>query len=291
MTQKFRFPMYLLAAGATLAASVPSQAAPTAPRPDWVSRPGMPLSDLPNRSFLDQTDALENKFGTSVDPLLVDEALAAQMRQEYGDLTRDYEQRERFDQIDPRTDQPGFMERVKKFANYVLRRVFHAKVRETLKEAEKNSEEVRTFKAVNDQVEAVTKNGVNLEVDGEFEVGTRADLKSQKGSLWLKSSLVDGSFDVDLGEAFRSPEELNYRDPTQIEEKYRLTLSRSLPSLGLSSGVSYGVTTAMMTASVRKRLADNLDFEFATSHEVGRPTAGIGRAPQQSVKVSYGLSF
>lgn len=278
---------------AVLSATVvagPAIAAPQGYKPEWSGALSEYSLNQPNQSFLDQVphvDPLAAPDRAGVGTLISPE-LARNMEIEYRDMTREYEIRERYDQVDPRVDRKDFMGRVEKFAWYVVRRVFHFQVQEHLKEAEKNSEEVRTFKAVNDQVQAVAKQGVSMQMDENFQMGTKADLKQQVGRIWMKSAIVNGTFEVEWG----SPVEEELKDPAArlSSDRYRLLLNRPLPVWGIQSGLTYGLTTTVMAASLSKQLYRNLSVEFASIHKLDPDKAGLS-VPEQTLKFSYGIRF
>lgn len=248
-------------------------------------------SVLPNESFLKQ---YSYRSTTEFQPLrdrIMDPNNASSMRRELEDMTRDYETREHYD-LTTQQEKQNYYDRISGFTKYVLRVIFHFQFQEGIKKAEKNSEEVRTFRKsyeaagqiVNGQTSVTSK-------DNKFKFGTKTNLPKQYGQVWMKSSYVNGSFDLNLGQAWSYDLWQQQATRNNPDEVYKLSLSREIPMLGLDSGVSYGGSTTRMTASLGKQLTSNLRAEVYAMRPMDPARANLPAQGEEAVRFSYGITF
>ncbi|HTL13432.1 MAG TPA: hypothetical protein VL588_13140 [Bdellovibrionota bacterium] len=278
---RFRIPLSL-ALLALIAPGADVWAIPTRLSPEWVHDVG---GVAPNQSFLDD---LTPSPAASKDPLVImDQVSAARMRQEYEDMTREQTMREAYSLSTP-TEDASYMGRVEDFTRHVLRTIFNFHVHDRMKRVEEKSAEARTFGVASRALEKMS-----VKVDEKFEVGTRADIPNQKGTLWVRSPYIDGSVDVNLGATWQDPvqaaaNKLDPRNPNN--ERYRVSLSRQVPGIDIRGGVTYGLDSTLVTASVSRQLADHLTCEVMTRRGLDPTRSGLAGS-EEAVKLDYKLHF
>lgn len=257
--------------------------------PEW----GTSVGSVPaNHSFFNvqylgpDVQARENFRNGVLNPRTV-----LEIRQQYDDMTRDYRMRENYD-LNNEIDHRSYMERVNGFTLYVLRHVFSYQLSEGMKKAEKNSEEVRTFSQVQRSVEKVAKGTVDLDVADHFKLGTRANFPRQEGQIWVSSSVVSGQVDMTFGQPWGyDPFTFSQMSDAEPSESYRISLSRHIPLVNLSSGLSYGGSTTRMTASLSKQLSSHLTAVFAATRGLDTEKAGLVEGKEETLSLHYGISF
>ena len=255
-------------------------------------RIGVPrFAFVTNQSYLDNQDPKvlkDSKFIRYWRDDLITRQDALRMRQQYQDMNREYEFRKQYG-LAHQSYSLDHQARVEAFSEYLVRFIFSRQVTEGMKKAEKSSSGVRTFRAVQSQVKSVVQGSMKVEVADNFKMGTKTNLPQRTGHVWLRSDLVNGSFNVDL----RTPEwdSTNVRPVNYYQEKYKLTFDRRLPVWGLTSAVSYGATTTRLATSISKQLTANLSAHFSTVRGFDTVRSGIPTKTEELFVVNYGIRF
>ena len=246
-----------------------------------------------NQSFLSNTQIgaqgedgetrdIQNKiYGTS---------LTRKMTMEYQDLNRDYEMRMNYGLTNSFSQQDQY-NRNSAFGRYVMRNVFTYQVDENLKKAEKSSEEGRTIKHTHDAIQNIVKNSTKFDLGQNFKFGTKTDLPSQRGQIWMHSDLFNADLNGVMGHAFSlSPQaETSSTSAVQADHLY-MNVSRDLGVLGLKSAMSYGFESTRMNHSVSKQVLPNLNAEVATTRGLDAGKSGMNKS-EESLRMTYGLRF
>lgn len=130
-----------------------------------------------------------------------------------------------------------------------------------------------------------TGHPVRLEIEEETVFSARTDVRAQRGEFQLSSPLLDTRFDF-LGNAPVAPV------PGQRpNERFRLTVGRTLPIWSIRSGVSYGTTTNLVSASLSKSLTDNLICTFVSSRPANSGRIDALIPGEESVSLNYQIRF
>ncbi len=228
-------------------------------------------------------------------PPMLDATTERSVQQELSDINRPIDQKRDYNTL-RRDEELGWSQRMHGFSLYVLRHVLSYQIQHTLKKAEKNSADIRTFREVHETVGRIAKGdmsvlGTQKKSSFQFKMGTRTDLPKQSGSLWVESSLVNSVFDVQFGKPWAV-------DPWSFEsiggaknERYRLAVFRQLPLWNLQSRVQYGLSSTTLTTSLSKQLTEQLRCEVGTIQGLDPLRAGRPQTVEETMKLEYGLRF
>jgi hypothetical protein len=259
-------------------------------RPNW-SGGAVVIAQRPNNSILMDLNAGLNEKKELQDQLL-DPQTQSELRQNYQLMLHDYEQKKRYG-LATRTDQKNYIEQNNRFAEHVINEVktrqmkLQAKNLKRIADAQPELKDPATVALAMAAIYQGTT--MNWDMSEDTRLTARTEVKNSKGLLGVESPLLNGRFEYAGKAADIDPNQLNF-DPTQVEERYRLSLTRSLPLLELDSGVTYGGSSSTVTASVSRKLSENLTCVVDKTHPVGR-SPDNPRWSQESVKLLYGLSF
>lgn len=250
----------------------------------WNAKVALPET---NSSYMSSSDANPDRDRISLRDQWMDSRLTLQMRQQFEDLTRDYDMKKNYGILhqEIHLNQNAQMEG---FANYVLKTVLTRQFNELLKRAEKTSSEVRTFTRVQEQVQAVVHSSVAVEVEKSLNVGINTNLPMQSGTLWLKSPLVDGEFTVSVGTPWIvDPGALTFGEHAPHSEFYRISLRRGIPVIDATASLNYAGTSGHLTVGVSKDLAPGLRCDLTAVRNTGNLAAG----GDEMLSLSYGVRF
>ena len=248
--------------------------------------------DIPNMTFL-----VDLKRGTApesqaINDKLLDTKTTNRIKQEYIDMNRDYDMRTKFHLLSS-MEQQSYFDRNSGFTKYYLRNIMSFQVSEGWKKAEKHSDEIRTFRKTQASVQKVMENPVDVTVDEQTKFGTHTDLPGERGQVWLKSRLVDGTFDVILGPGFNiNPmNQVQQQGDFTKEEHYRLSLNKDLGLWGLAARSSYAFDSTRINHAVSKSIVENLSAEVAYNRGIDPAKSGLSQKGEPVVRMMYGLSF
>jgi hypothetical protein len=214
------------------------------------------------------------------------------MKQRYLDLTREYERKQLYRQLDL-SDEQAQMSRMSEFSGVYMRSIMAYQLSEGLKKAENHSEDVRTFRSVHESVGAIAKGSTSVSVAEQMKMGTRTDLPAQRGQIWMSTPLVSGAFDVQLGKRSGfDPWSISSRGGlAAIDERYVLSVSKDLPTLDLSSSLSYGVQSTRTRTALKKALSPHVRVEVSDSRGSDPVRSGLPSGGEQKLQLEYGLQF
>ena len=259
-------------------------------RPTWASEGRTSaMSQLNASFFIPGVKSVNQVEEEAFQDFIFERQMSSHMRQRYEDLYREFELQEKYDLVD--ADERRLQhQRNRDFGRFYLRSLFSFHVTEGIKRAEKNSEEMRTFKRVHDKVEHVMRQGVQLDISERFKVGSRADIPRQRARVWMISPVVNGAFEMAVGSAQAGDPTAKALDPSRRDERYRLSLTRQVPVLNLDSAVTYGSSSSSVTASLSKQFSNNLTCVLDRSQPMPSTRSEL-RVAEQSAKVVYRLEF
>jgi hypothetical protein len=256
-------------------------------RPSWLgSGRASSVGIRVNESFLSDTRRNNNtlKEAAFVDEIM-DKGRAAEIRMEYERVTRDYHDRQAFGLMDP-VSELEWMDRFDSKRREALREVRRHRVgqaRSNVIGAAKRGD-ISTPVMVSSTLASIYfGTPVNVDLGKETRITAKTDFIDDRAQIKVTSNIVDGAVDVTGNR--RMEEQLV--DPSRREERYRISLSRSLPVWDLSSGVAYGGTSKSMSASIAKPLSDNLTCVIDTRQTINEPSV----PSEETLSVQYGIRF
>ncbi|MDR3605781.1 MAG: hypothetical protein P4M08_00195 [Oligoflexia bacterium] len=256
--------------------------------PGWSSSDGVAAN--PNCSIL--SDYRYNSVTNPLDPF-IDQRVAAQLRQQYDDLNRNYEIRRDYGLMAPNYDEQVHAGQISDLGHNAMQRFQTYEGEKVKKSAEANPDlqPLMAPAAVMGGAMAVYRGtGVNLYRDGDIKVRAKASFRNRTTGLELNSPLVHGSLDMTAtAPSTLDPTVISPLDPAARAERYRLSLSRLLP-FDFSSGLSYGTTTSTMSASLSRKLTNNLTAVVGAAKTMDPSLEAIAPS-EQSLRFLYGLSF
>ena len=257
--------------------------------PQW--KADLLRGSYPNSSYLSSVpprESVEGEWNAHALP----ERAQARMKQRYEDLMRDYERKKLYQQLDL-ADVEAEVERMSEFSGMYMRSVVAHQFSESLKKAEKNSEDVRTFRSVHESVGAIAKGSTSVQVVDEMKIGTRTDLPAKRGQVWMKTPLLNSALDVQLGRSGGfDPWSISGRESlAPQDERYVLSVSKDLPVLDVYSSFSYGVNSTRRKTALSKDLSRRVRLEVSDSRGSDPVRSGLPAAGEQKLQVEYGIQF
>ena len=266
--------------------------------PLWVSKdsPSMMQSlHTSQSSYL--TDFETGRFASStpINDYLFDSGMVLRMRNDYRNMTKDYEMRHQYE-LTTLQDERDQTNRMSDFARHVVHSAKAAVIQKNMKIVRKNAEATELYSLVKrpmgfiiGAVAVYSGEPVTWKVDEVTEFVATTDFKNKRGEFRLASPIVRGSFNVLTAVPVSADDQLKQDPNRSVVDKYSLSLGRPLPIWQLSSGLSYGMTTTKMTASLSKQLTEHLACIVDTS-KLMRPIARVDPG-QQSLRLEYGFNF
>lgn len=262
--------------------------------PIWVSKDS-PWTQTSQSSYLTDFETGRFASATPINDYLFDQGMVLRMRNDYRSMTKDYEMRRQYELTTLQDDREQ-TNRMSDFARQVVKNAQNSVIQKNMKKVRQAAEKTELYSLVRRPmgfligVYAVySGEPLTWKIDESTEFLARSDFRAQRGELRLNSTIVRGSLDV-LTSVPASADDQLKQDPNRAPvDKYRLSLGRPLPIWQLSSGLSYGITTSRVTASLSKQLTDHLACIVDTSRLM-KPTRSVDPG-QQSLRLEYGLNF
>lgn len=252
--------------------------------PAW-SRGGSPaLARGTNSTFL-----MNTKIGSSNSQIsLLDEHRALELRQEYGDMVRSYNDRSRYG-LTSLEEERAHDAQLRGFSEHVMGTIRDYQIKANLKKMKKvvdrdpNLSQLKRPAAIAAAVAAFYNGApMTVKVADDAEVAASAHIPSKRAQVSLRSSVVDTS--------------LNYTSTVpsaavnSSDDRIKFSLSKAIPSLDLQSALSYGSTTSALTASVSKKIIENLRLAIDTAKYM-LPDRMESRNGNETVRFLYDLRF
>jgi hypothetical protein len=231
------------------------------------------------------------------------------MRQQYEDIHRGYESRRQqgLAQFRPgQTDKvAGVLSdgdeevqngRLRDLSQDVVNKVrIHQaeRARNKVDKVARNSEELRPVRTplivASTLVAIYFDNTFSMNLSDATVLSGYTSVKDQKGRLSVSTPVVSGTVNVDKTVEDRSPAAMSDPSDPETKERYRFALSRPIPFIDVTSGVTYGSTSNAVSASLSKPLTDHITAVVDTIRPVAE---AVGAKPaEERVKLVYGLSF
>lgn len=257
-------------------------------RPSWAD-PRV-CQSTPNGTYLSDTDSAIDFTDPVLRGRLMGEKQAGAIRQEYELANREYELRRMHGQFGFQRER-AYGNRVSGIGSSIASGVRDAQIRERVWSEKdqarmrghlKDAAESETGRSVAGPIAVITTltavstgEPVQLKLQDDAEVIARTDVRTKSGALQLHSQL----FDTNIG----------YNDVQN--ERYRLSLGRPLPVWGLHSGLAYGGSSNLISASLSKEIFANLIATLNSSHLANTSRFDANRPAEESLLLNYQLRF
>lgn len=242
--------------------------------PAWARKAAQ--SQQANGSYL---SSVRNRSSQTSGGELMDSKKALELRQQYDDMVRNYEQRKVYRQNSAQEDQQH-TQKVRGFSRTVVREVEKQQITQQTAQAKKAAENDPVLSKAAKPLGIVAAGvaiyygaPVNFDMGSETQLTARTVVPRSEGSLSLNSPLI------------RTSADFLYAAPRAGQDQVRLGVSREL-GWDMSSGLSYGNTTQSTTASVSKKLNENLTWVVDSSNRTAASASG-----EQTTRILYGISF
>lgn len=283
----------VLGGGLGLALPGAAQASQVDLRPDWA---GYLTHRDQNRSYLQDLDR-NPRFARilEIQDWLIDPEMALRIQDQYRSMIRDYELRETYDLTSMEEERAHF-ERMSKFTEDVAIQVKNKHVNENLDKARKSASKLRETAFVKKiekpvgAVVAVAATSIGQPISFRLTENTRftarTHLWNQYGEFDLKSDWLNGSMLVGPRRHSNLPKLFS---PLE-KESYLVSVSRGIPLVDVSTGLSYGGTSTNLTASVGKSLTEHLSCSFDSSRPMN---PHLSNTPQgeEVLRFLYSITF
>ncbi len=260
-------------------------------RPVWSPSPN---ANRANQSFLMDFERTSQSREAEFINGLIQPKTASELRQAYDDRFREFELRRRFGLTAPKNER-SHNDEMAKFVREVFGRVRHERVQKEVKTVKNRAEKAPELQPIRRplivaMVLAGLYSGQPIELGSEedqFLLQAQTNVPDQTGRFRLMNPVLNTEFEF-TGKALesRDPFASEPENPDHRKERYLLTFSRPLPVFQLTSGLSYGSTTANVTASLSKQLSDHLTLVLGTT----KSTRYQGPT-EESVRFNYDLRF
>lgn len=262
-------------------------------KPSWVRKP---VLDLPNCSFLSPKDPLS--LADYRDEVFTPKQ-AMELRQQYDDLTRTYQMRKNYSLLEFQEEE-NHRNQLTGFGKTIQDRVLDheaKKSEERFKALARKDGNLKKPAAVVGALVTVytgrpvtTRLSENTRLVGRTTVRPDATGKVQwqSGQLQLLSPLVNTTFDV--AATLPASVDPNTAEAAKAEDRYKLSVTRALPLVNVSSGLTYGSTTRTLSASLSRQLTDHLSCVIDTRRPLS-PEWVKAKPGEETVRLIYGISF
>jgi hypothetical protein len=257
-------------------------------KPSWLGNYEVwsPKADLsvPNHSYLENrnTHLVDDPLLDQFDSLMTAKR-AAEWRQQYDDMNRDYDQRARAGLNNPTVEQ-AHEGAVSGFSNGVRDEIENKKIGQVSDKATQVAEKEEAV-VQHDRIGQVAMvpgavavgvymgiwvgKPINLRVNDDTHFSFRTSLRNRLGAVELHSPILFSSFEfhqqapdnyaliaptnVDFGEVMNFAHIVDFQD-----EKYQFKVARTVPFIDLSSSVFYGSSSNVVASSLTKQLTPHL---------------------------------
>lgn len=262
--------------------------------PIWVSKDSY-WSQSSQSSYL--TDFETGRFAseTPINDYLFDQGMVLRMRSDYLNMTKDYEMRHQYE-LTTLQDERNQTNRMSDFARNVVKSTQASVIQKNMKKARFAAENTEMYSYVRQPMGILigafavySGEPLTWKLDESTDFFARTDFRNQRGEFRINSPYVRGTFDVLTSVSASADDQLKKAPSHSPVDKYRFSLGRPLPIWKLSSGLSYGMTTSKVTASLTKQLTENLACIVDTSRLM-RPISRVDPG-QQTLRIEYGLNF
>jgi hypothetical protein len=215
-----------------------------------------------------------------------------EMQQSYGDMNRDLDQRSHVYGLTNPDSLRVQYDKMKDFTREMFKQVrkFQSSIyRGKLNQVANRDENLKSapVRVVGSISAVYFDSPVMIALSEETRISAHTNIPDQTGALNLTSPVINGAIELDgHAEEALAPGTVPV-DPTWKREKYRVSFSRPLGVLDMTSGISYGSTTTQVSASVSKPITDQVTCVVDSV----RPLNAPGASSEERVKVLYGIRF
>lgn len=256
-------------------------------RPQWVSARQV----APNTSYFSN---LKKNRAQEEREVLLDDSQTLMLKQQYQDLTREYDQRAAYGVTTQMEDEMQ-RQRIAQFSRRVVGQVQGRQIRSNVEKLRGAVERDDNLMAVSKPVAVVGAiaaismgTPVKFNLDSATQVEAQTVVMESRGHVAVNSPIVSGNVRyVGRNEQFTGP---NMPAPIVLDERVRVSLSKPLPVWSITSGVSYGSSSQSVSASLSKPITNHLTC-VVDSTQVFGASARMNVMTEESVRVLYGIQF
>lgn len=262
-------------------------------RPAW-SDSNYIITEKPNSSWLDELGPSGyEQHGPLSD--LMDKKTASQMRQKFQDLNRDYELRSQYGLMNG----AAYQEQQGRMQGFSQQMMSSVAAHETaihqgdLQKAVDRAPELKSAAAVGyGAVALYSGKPFHVRVTDDMLVQASTSLRQRTAAMGMTSSIVNAGVSVNLmNPQTYDPMTPPTLDPSLNGERYKVSVSRNVPFLGITSQVAYGATSNTVTASVSRALTPNLTAVVDSIHSAPSGNLAGGPMNEQTLRILYGVTF
>lgn len=275
------------------AETLASAAASANVRPAWSDSTYI-ISKEPNSSWLNDVGPTGYEDHGPLSDLM-DDRTAAEVRQEFDDMNRDYELKSKYGLMDEASyeDQQNRMMGVRQD---MINKVAAHETQLHKDDAEKAMDQnpgLKSAAAVGYGAAALySGRPFRVRVSDDTLLQASTSIRQRTAAMGVTSSIVNAGVSVNLmNPQTYDPMTPPTLDPSLNGERYRVSVSRDVPILGITSQLAYGTTSNTVTASLSKSLTRNLTAVVDSVHSA--PSGNMTGAPmsEESFRFLYGLTF
>ncbi|MBC7693027.1 MAG: hypothetical protein H7222_14790 [Methylotenera sp.] len=248
--------------------------------PHWARNPSSEFASNPNNSFLSTLDPQLNQ--KSSEPLF-DPRVSADMQMRYNDMNREYDMRKTHDLVsmeEEREHNRKMSQFSRQAATAYGRGHVAVKLANLQRSIENEPSLARPAAVVVAAAAIYTGKEMKYRVTDDTHLVGRTDGPNREANFRIDSPLLDSRLDYKAGFDDQPANLLNQH------ETMKVSVARGLPLWNLRSGLTYGSSSATVTASISKQLNPNLTCVVDSAH-----SSRSDQTSQESVKLYYGLSF
>lgn len=275
-----------------IAKDVMREVASTRSAPEWSC--SKDFSQISNSSYLaNRKEGLTREQDAMEEIISHDRVL--RKKQEFSDMTRNYDMRSNYNVVS-KEEERQHLEQMNSFSKSVVSEVRDQQVKKNLRNLRQASEREENLRAIRRPVEFLAglyafyqgePVKVKLADSKDTKVEASAVLPSKTASVGVSSPIVNGGVSHSISAQEANQKNVGIQDQPKAETT-TVSLSRPLP-WAMSSGISYGVATTTMTASLSKGIAGGLSSTVQSTRSL--QPGNTGTVNQESVRLDYGVRF
>ncbi len=116
--------------------------------------------------------------------------------------------------------------------------------------------------------------------------------RTQSAELLLNTTLFSSSINTQMtAPDMRNPASCFGGDPAiRSDEKLKITLSKTLPNLGINDDISYRSTSRVLTSSMTKEVISHMNLSLDAAYPLDPLNSDV-KSPSAALRVNYGIHF
>lgn len=262
-------------------------------RPAWSSSTYI-ISEKPNASWIDDISPTGYEDHGPLGDLM-DGKTAATMRQKFQDMNRDYELKSEYGLMNQATyeEQQGRMAGFRQDMMNTVAAHETSVHKDALTQATDRAPELKSAAAVGYGAAALySGRPFRVRVTDDTLLQASTSIRQRSAAMGVTSSIVNAGVSVNLmNPQTYDPMTPPTLDPSLNGERYKVSISRDVPFLGISSQVAYGTTSNTVTASVSRCLTSHLTAVVDSIRSAPSGNVAGGPISEETLRFLYGVNF